>query len=91
MELNIKSEEKWNSCQAKRARRLGGDGEMLESGVRSSPTLRERSPQTDRDLYLALVQHEFVWFRSDSGGTGEDVGFTARGDFATFAALKRGA
>lgn len=77
-ELNIKSGEEWNSCQAKRVRRLGGEGVKLECGVRSSQTLRERSPQTDSDLYLALVQHKFVFFSRDSGGSGEDLGYSKR-------------
>lgn len=67
-ELNIKSGEKWSSCQAKTVRRLGEEEEKLQSGVRSSQTLRERSPQTESDLYLELVQHKFVWFSRDSGG-----------------------
>lgn len=81
----LKCGEKWNSCQAKRGRGLGGEEETLECGVGSSQTLRERSPQTDRDLYLALVQHKFVWFSRDSGGVrgGSGVHGTAGGDFGS--------
>lgn len=88
-ELNIKSGEKWSSWQAKTVRRLGEEEEKLLSGVRSSQTLRKRSPQTESDLYLEIVQHKFVWFSRDSGETrGSGFHSTVRGDFGTSAGLE---